>query len=190
MVELVASALIPAMLMYTRDFASRFGEQTETVIYEFANVLEEAGITPEQFRRGIARFKDRAGLQPWTVNPAEFVELCKPQPEDVGLPSRENAFKEFCRHGRWPADHKWSHAAVYVAGQRVGHFALTHTNERDSIARFNKRYDEVVKAIRDGANFDDEVPTPAQAPNESRRAKPERVSADCAKLREQLRRAK
>lgn len=49
----------------------------------------------------------------------EFLELCRPRPEALGMPSVEGAYQEAVSHST-NARHRWSHAAVRIASNSAG----------------------------------------------------------------------
>lgn len=70
--------LIPAMSLYSRDFSKKFGNELESVIAEFVEVICKAGLSEQQVRMGIDTYKLKAATAPWSVNPTEFLNLCSP----------------------------------------------------------------------------------------------------------------
>jgi hypothetical protein len=76
--KVVMLELIPAMSLYSRDFSKKFGNELESVISEFVEVICKAGLSEQQVRMGIDVYKLKAATAPWSVNPTEFLMLCGP----------------------------------------------------------------------------------------------------------------
>lgn len=78
--------------------------------------LRKLGLSRTQIRVGLER---SASLE-WPPTPAEFAKLSLIQPEDVGAPDVDDAFREAVT-GAYPARrHTWSHKAVWHAAVRTG----------------------------------------------------------------------
>ena len=77
-----------------------------------------------------------------------FIELCKVQPEDLGLPITEAAYHEACC-AQEVRRHKWSHPAVFHAGADVGWFDLRN-GVADSKRRFSDAYARRVAQVMAG----------------------------------------
>lgn len=146
------------MSIYSRDFSSRFGDEIESVIAEFVNKITESGLTAMQIKTGIGVFKKRAAAEPWSVNPAEFVIMCRPTSEQLGLPAPEKAYRECCTHGRWATEHDWSHGAVYAAGRETGWYDLHNKPENHIWALFKRNYEIMCNRVANGESFDEVIP--------------------------------
>lgn len=81
-------------------------------------------------------------------NIAATVNLCKPKPEDFGMPDAYDAWQEVQNHSHEPLQHSWSHRAVFIAGQYTKWFDIrnaTSLDEQRTIKkRFEKEYQRVV----------------------------------------------
>ncbi|MCD8560914.1 MAG: hypothetical protein LRY75_19315 [Shewanella xiamenensis] len=88
---------MPTMNLYSRDFSNRFGAELGSVVQEFVKQIGEAGLSVGEVMIGIEAFKQRAATAPWSVNPAEFVAMCTPTPEQLGLPNAEQAYRDVLR---------------------------------------------------------------------------------------------
>ncbi len=109
-----------------------------------------AGInTLEQIRYGI----DRCRLMPSDFMPSvgRFIELCKPTPEMLGLPTDEKAFDEACRKAH-PAMQgcKWSHQAVYHAAAESGFYNLTRLPQDAARKLFDRNYAIACRMLIEG----------------------------------------
>lgn len=118
------SQLVPVMNQYHHDFAAKFGRVMEGHIAEFARQACIAGLSLEDIYRGIQRIPERWKTKPFSPNPMEFVELCKPAPEDFGFPAVEDIYKELERNSRWNERHpckpfKFSCRAAHLISQDI-----------------------------------------------------------------------
>lgn len=117
----------------------------------------ENGITSDdQIRLGMKRA--RADKSDFIPSAGKFVGWCFPTPEELGLPSANNAYREAALNSHRPIAHAWSHPAVYQAGKETGWFFLKSEPQRDTQAEFNKVYDDICKRVMRGDVF--AVPAP------------------------------
>lgn len=117
----------------------------------WTRAMAEAGIrSMEQVRKGVeAARRDPSDFMP---GPGKFVQWCKPSPDELGMPTMPNAWREVCDNCHHILDHEWSHPGVYEAGRRMGWFVLRTSggDRRD----FAKHYAEVVEEITNGVVFE------------------------------------
>lgn len=109
-----------------------------------------AGInTLEQIRYGI----EQCRLMPSDFMPSvgRFIELCKPTPEMLGLPTADKAFDEACRKAH-PAmqGSKWSHQAVYHAAAESGFYNLNTLPMDASRKLFERNYAIACRMLIEG----------------------------------------
>lgn len=109
-----------------------------------------AGInTLEQIRYGI----EQCRLMPSDFMPSvgRFIELCKPTPEMLGLPTADKAFDEACRKAH-PAMQvsKWSHQAVYHAAAESGFYNLTRLPHDAARKLFDRNYAIACRMLIEG----------------------------------------
>jgi hypothetical protein len=83
-----------------------------------------------------------------------FREICKPKPEDFGLPEVKKAYMEACMAPSPKAKHKWSHPAVYHAGKATGWFELATFPEDQIYSRFKAFYAEMCDRVMNGEKLD------------------------------------
>ena len=95
-----------------------------------------------EITHALDRCKDFTGF--FTV-PA-FRELCRPDPEALGLPSAEMAYIEACAATTPVREFKWSHPAVYHAGADTGWFDLRNgfANRRIFLGHYETRVRQVM----------------------------------------------
>lgn len=108
--------------IYGAKFSSAWGEFDENGSW----LAELAGYTRAGVARGIkccrlaVRDAARAGDKAWPPQPIEFAALCEPRPEDFGMPSVADAWREAVEHSHAPTLHRWSHEAARLAGEMAG----------------------------------------------------------------------
>lgn len=69
------------------------------------------------------------------------------------IPAEDDAWEE-ARKAPWPKDrHRWSHPAVYLAGQDVGWFYVHVDRDGRHKARFVTRYRQLVREAERGADL-------------------------------------
>ena len=83
-----------------------------------------------------------------------FRELCRPKPEDFGLPEVKKAYIEACMAPSPKAKHKWSHPAVYHAGVSTGWFELATFAEDQIYSRFKTFYAGYCDRVMQGEKLD------------------------------------
>lgn len=109
-----------------------------------------AGITSiEQIKFGI----EQCRLLPSDFMPSvgRFIELCKPTPEMLGLPTLDKAFDEACRKAHpVMAGAKWSHQAVYHAASESGFYNLQTLPMDASRKLFARNYAIACRMVLDG----------------------------------------
>ena len=98
---------------------------------------------------GLAKL--RASGKPFLPAPGEFAKSCLPCAEDFGFPSERDAYTEgVTESGKYVANRKFSHPAVYRACVKFGFKALAVKTERESWPLFKKIYKEVCESALAG----------------------------------------
>mgnify|MGYP000238761227 CR=1 FL=1 len=110
----------------------------------------ESGITQkEQVALGMKRARqDQSDFFP---SSGKFIAWCKPIPEDFGLPSNTEAWREVCRHCHEYITHKWSSPAVYEAGTRVEFFNIRKGAVKEK--EFSDVYAKICEEVMQGKKF-------------------------------------
>ncbi len=99
----------------------------------------------EQIRYGIDRC--RASGSPFMPSVGEFLNWCRPTPENMGLPSVERAYLQACSISHPAADHSHAHPAVYHAACETGLFLLCNRAESKSRPVFERAYAMTVELV-------------------------------------------
>ena len=119
---------------------------------ELIIALYEGGIrTNEQIKEGLK--KARACSSPFLPSVGQFVEWCKPGPEETGIPTPEQAYID-------AAHQRWTHPIVYLAAKKVGVYDV-----KTKPARFMRRiyvnaYTPLMQSAIAGHNFEMITKTP------------------------------
>ena len=110
----------------------------------------ESGITQkEQVLLGMKRARqDQSDFFP---SSGKFIAWCKPIPEDFGLPSNTEAWREVCRHCHEQIKHLWSSPAVYEAGSRIEFFNVRKGAVKEK--EFISVYEQVCVEVMEGKVF-------------------------------------
>ncbi len=112
----------------------------------------ENGInTPEQIQMGMT--KARRDESDFFPSVGRFMKWCNPTPQDLGLPSTEEAYREAAYKYQSPSKKDWSHPAVYQAGKKTGWFFIGTSPEKDSFPKFKRAYAEICEQVMAGQNF-------------------------------------
>lgn len=124
--------------------------------------IQRKEIKPEDLRRGLNRIVDD-GLK-FFPNIAEFLELCKPRPEDLGIPKPEEAYQEACTFAYRDRLPNWSHQVVYHAAKLVGLHRLASQRQESTRPEFFRHYEQACKDYIDGKPLE-ALPEPQRPKN-------------------------
>jgi hypothetical protein len=110
---------------------------------QWVKAFVDAGILArDQVEYGVK--KCRESKYPNVPMIAQFIEWCKPTPEQLNLKSARDAYKEACENSHPSAEKKWSHETVVYAWNKCGSYFLTHEPEKLSYPYFKQFYDEAI----------------------------------------------
>ncbi|UQI41902.1 replication protein P [Vreelandella venusta] len=142
--------------MYGNKFTSEWGAFDATGAWW----AELQHVTPGQLAIGLRRVRQqiqdaaRQNDEAWPPTPLAFAAMCQPKPEDMGLPSEGEAWREVVANAHQPARHSWSHEAVRMAGAAVGWWDLTHgtsdTHTSNMERTFRTEYAALVNRVMAG----------------------------------------
>lgn len=141
------SELKPMFSMYCVDYAARFGEHSDDVMREYARQLIVNRVGRVGLNRGVERLRVRAAHNRFTPNPAEFAVMCKPTPEDLGIPDLATAMHEVresrstWRHSKTPFP--FSHDVCRFIDQRIG-YDLYLVSDNEWRQRAKAEYERLV----------------------------------------------
>lgn len=99
----------------------------------------------EQIRYGIERC--RANGNPFMPSVGEFLNWCRPTPENMGLPSTDRAYLQACAASHPAADSGRLHPAVWHAACETGLYLLARQPESKSRPAFERAYALTIEMI-------------------------------------------
>lgn len=99
----------------------------------------------EQIRYGIERC--RANGNPFMPSVGEFLNWCRPTPENMGLPSVARAYLQACGASHPSADSSRLHPAVWHAACEAGLYLLARQPESKSRPVFERAYALTIEMI-------------------------------------------
>lgn len=102
----------------------------------------------EQIRYGIEKY--RLLPNPFVPSPGQFIAMCKPTAEDLGLPSVHLAYREACLNSHPQAEKKWSHDAIYHAAKETGFHQLSTLPQAQSFVMFERNYEIITRKLLTG----------------------------------------
>lgn len=101
--------------------------------------------TRQMVERAMSNLKQAGSTWPPTI--PVLVSMLAPTPEDFGMPTTGEAWREALAHAHEPRSHRWSHEAVRMAGQSTGWWDLTHTTAQSQWPRLEKRFAKHYQAL-------------------------------------------
>ena len=113
----------------------------------------------EDLRHGMERaamLPPNAKGEVWPPNPPEFRALCQSVHTEA-LPPVDRAYREACEHSTRPAEHDWSHPAVFVAGQDAGWWSLRRDPSRTTWPVFRRSYEDACNRVKAGEDLSAQV---------------------------------
>lgn len=106
-----------------------------------------AAENPKAIAARIARqLKPNGRGEVWPPEMVDAIAMCRPTPEEFGLPSADEAYRDACHH-RWGR-----HAVVYATAERVG-VAEVRSDAR-ARPQFEREYERVCAEWMAGARFE------------------------------------
>lgn len=107
--------------------------------------------TLEQIEFGIQ--KCRKSKKPFAPSVGEFIAMCVPSPEDLGIPVAADAWIEALMG-------TYSHEAVRLAAEATGTFDLCAAKQEDKglRARFDRNYEVILRRAQANQSLDGKIP--------------------------------
>lgn len=88
---------------------------------------------------------------PFVPTAGQFIAMCTPSAESLGLPSLQKAYEEACRLSKpYEKERSWSHEAVFHAAQETGLFFLSNNSKDKSFPVFKRNYEIVIDMLLNG----------------------------------------
>lgn len=89
--------------------------------------------------------------KPFIPSVGQFIAMCTPTPEDLGLPTLDAAYREACRNSHpCETSKKWSHQAVYHAWTMTDNWALRTQPTTESLPLFKYAYEQTADMLLRG----------------------------------------
>jgi hypothetical protein len=108
---------------------------------EWVKTFQVAGITKQRLQIGINKIRTEGYGK--MIYPNDFIKLTYPDPEDIGAPSINYAFKIALRNSvPSTAEKEWVHPTVRYATHKVTSWALSHDAESVVFPKFKEAYAE------------------------------------------------
>ena len=118
---------------------------------EWIKSFVESGVgQTQQLKFGLQ--KARSYGEPWFPSCGQFIKWCKPQLEDYGLPTAEQALRKIIN------GQKRSHPVLYAAAQATGSRELKTMNHSDLLKLFTRNYEIICQKFIDGEDFSQVIP--------------------------------
>jgi len=102
---------------------------------------------------GLRRFRQLKN--PFVPTPGQFIAMCIPTLEELGLPNIHVAYKEACLNSHPSAIRNWSHKAIYHAWVATGSSTFTSMDARQSFPIFERNYEIIARRMLNGENLKD-----------------------------------
>lgn len=118
--------------------------------------IEHGICTDTQLELGIRKATEIGS--PFWPAVGQFVQWCKPTPEDFGLPTAQDAYFEAAKNASRVRSHNFSHPAVRLAGGATGWFELASQPESKIFKRFERNYQVLVNRVMSGEDLSAEIP--------------------------------
>ena len=158
------SELVPVLSTCCPDYASRFGEHSQDIMCLYAEQLLKNEIGRKGLNRGIECLKAGKAPSRFTPTPAEFVTLCKPSAEELGIPDLDHCIQEITEaRGRWRFDkYPFAHDLVRHMNERVGP-QMCHSSINQFRKLCEREYNRLIELARDGKlpSFSERLPRQA-----------------------------
>ena len=136
--------------IYTHRFESAYRDETTLNQAKREWAISLAGISANLIELALERCKR---VHAWPPTIAEFLKLTLPDPESLGLPSVELAYREACNHCHQPSSHAWSHVCVQLSAQHTGYYVLRSEPERTTRPAFEQKYLNLLERLANGETF-------------------------------------
>ena len=118
---------------------------------QWSQALFENNIV-NQVQIDVGMKKARKLAKPWFPSSGQFIERCKPNIEDYGLPPADQALRMVI-DGK-----KKQHPALYVAARATGTWNLKNLPHKSLFPMFERNYEIVCERVMNGEDLTGEIP--------------------------------
>jgi hypothetical protein len=115
-------------------------------------------VSQEQVQYGLMRARREQGDRQFWPSPLQFCRWCNPQPEDLNIPTVQNAYREAIQNYRRGSRYCWSHPIVLVTIQAVGIWQFKNLSDKELFSQFSYNYEILMKRVMAGQPLDIVVP--------------------------------
>lgn len=130
--------------IWTKD-----SDELEFIKHEWVLCFQQAKLEMKDVIQGANKIR-KAGYT-YMITPAEFISLCKPTAEELGLPSLENAFRNAIENSYPTQSIKtWLHPVIRLTTLRTGSWNLVHEPQKIIKPLFEKHYQEECRLFAEG----------------------------------------
>lgn len=140
-------------------------EEIRQVIEVWYQDLQFLGVTDDSARIGMAR----AGELRYPPVPSEFADLCRPKPEDLGIPNALDAYLhmvDVVAQWGFTRPDAFLHPVVHAASVRIGYHVIRNSTDQQLRKLFTGTYaDLVARAVR-GESLDPPIAPRLERPKE------------------------
>ncbi len=136
----------------------------------------------EKIKYGINKY--RLLPNPFAPSPGQFISMCEPTPEELGLPSTFDAWKQVLNQiGN--AARVFTHRVIEHAYLETGLWNIQHLTAKDAQAMFTRNYEISIKTFLEGKELR-EIPKAIQQKYYKKPSSEKIISNELAKMKEFL----
>lgn len=136
--------------IYTHKFESAYRDEETSMMAKKEWALSLEGKNQAVIEYALTRCKETLA---WPPTISEFLALCVPSAQELGLPDAHAAYVECCQNAHSPRKATWSHAAVYEAGLLTDFYGLRTEPEARMFPLFRQQYRLVCERVANGESF-------------------------------------
>lgn len=150
---------------------------------EWMKAFRIAGLTDlEKIKYGVNKY--RLLPNPFAPSPGQFIAMCNPSPEDLGLPSSFEAWKQVSTQiGN--ARRQFSHKVIDHAFLETGLWNFTHLSAKDAQALFFRNYEITLQMYIEGKTLR-EIPKAIEHKYYKKPSSDKIINSELAKMKELL----
>jgi len=116
---------------------------------EWLKAFIQAGITDiNQIKNGVNAFRLMAN--PFVPSPGQFIALCKPSRESLGIPSNDQAYRIACIASGKFSDKNWVHVTIEHAATKIGKLDLNSKPEAYTYKIFERHFENSIQDFING----------------------------------------
>lgn len=130
---------------------------------QYIKAFIESGLTNlSNIEHGLKKCRQDSSLK-FMPTPAQFISMCKPTPEELGIPSIKQAYDEAVKNSsRYQEEKTWSHIVVEHAWKATGAYMLANTNNVAAYPLFERNYQISTRMFIEGKLSEIHVALPAE----------------------------